>query len=324
MKIGKVLLRNGFILAPMAGFSTAPFRRLCVEFGAGLTTSEMVSSEAVLHRNVSTESACARAPGERPFAIQIVGSEPASIALAARSLEGGCDIIDVNLGCPACAVTGQGAGAALLDDPKRVVRIFDALSVLRVPYTAKLRLGFKTKASALEIAKAVERGGASALTVHGRTAKQGYNTPCDFAAIGEIKRALSIPVIGNGDVSSPETAERMMIETGCDGVMIGRAAIGNPFIFRQLNDYFSKGSYDIPTVKERADALVRFLRYAKDEPLPSVRLHAVQFVSGFEKAAEIRHRISRAKTLEEIKNTAEELGRRPAATAPPRRRSSSP
>ena len=190
-----------------------------------------------------------------------------------------------------------------------MARIFDALTVLKVPYTAKMRLGFRTKAGALEIARIAERGGASALTVHGRTAKQGYNTPCDRAAIGEIKRALSIPVIGNGDVSGPEAAESMMKETGCDGVMVGRAAIGNPFIFKQMVDYFREGDYLPQTAGERAGTLERFLRYAAKEPLVAVRLQAVQFVSGVDNAAAIRLRISRAKSLEEIKKAAEEFGR---------------
>ncbi len=309
MKIGNVTLRNGFLLAPMASFSTAPFRRLCREFGAGLTTSEMVSSEAVFHRNASTESIVSRAPGERPYAIQIVGSEPANIALAARSLERRCEIIDINLGCPACAVTGQGAGAALLDDPTRVARIFDALTALRIPYTAKMRLGFSTKSNALEIAKAVERGGATALTVHGRTAKQGYDVPPDLAAIGDIKHALGIPVIGNGSVATPEDAEKMMKETGCDGVMVGRAAIGNPFVFRQLGDYFRKGSYSLPAAKDRADALLRFLRYSRGQPLQAVRLQAVQFVSGVENAAGIRRKVAAAKSIEEIAVAANLLGK---------------
>jgi nifR3 family TIM-barrel protein len=309
MKIGNVTLKNGLFLAPMAGFSTAPFRRLCKEFGAGLTTSEMVSSEAVLHRNSATESLIARAEGERPYAIQIVGSEPMNISLAAAGLQGRCEIIDINLGCPACAVTGQGAGAALLDDPARIARIFDALTVLRVPYTAKMRLGFRTKACALEVAKTVERGGASALTVHGRTAKQGYNTPVDLAAIAEIKRALSIPVIGNGDVSSPEAAERMMEKTGCDGVMVGRGAIGNPFIFKQMNDYFRKGSYDVTTAAERVEALERFLRYARKDPIPAVRFQAVQFIMGVAGAAGIRQKISKARSLNEIAAAAESISK---------------
>ena len=309
MKIGNVTIRNGFLLAPMAGFSTAPFRRLCREFGAGLTTSEMVSSEAVLHPNRTTEAALVRAKDERPFAIQIVGSEPLSISLAATVLQERCELIDVNLGCPAASVTGQGAGAALLDDPARVTRIFDALTVLKVPYTAKIRLGFRTKEGALEIARIAERGGASALTVHGRTAKQGYRIPADLAAIGEIKRALSLPVIGNGDVTSPETAERMMKETGCDGVMIGRAAIGDPFIFRQMTEYFRDGAYVAPSAAERAGALERFLRYAAKEPLPAVRLQAVQFVSGVKAAAALRLRVSRAMSLEEIAKVAEQFGR---------------
>lgn len=309
MKIGNVTLKNAFLLAPMANFSTAPFRRLCHEFGAGMTTSEMVSSEAVVHGNAGTDRAVSRARDERPFAIQIVGSEPLSISLAARTLERRCEVIDVNLGCPACSVTGQGAGAALLDDPAKVVRIMDSLTVLKVPYTAKMRLGFRNRDNAIEIARIVERGGASALTVHGRTAKQGYNTSCDLAAIGEIKREVSIPVIGNGDVSSPEAAEAMTGKTGCDGVMVGRAAIGNPFIFRQMNDYSKSGEYEIPTTEERAAVLARFLRYAADEPLAAVKLHAVQFVSGVGKAAELRHRLSRADSLDGIIKVAEEFGR---------------
>jgi nifR3 family TIM-barrel protein len=301
MKIGNVKIKNGFLLAPMAGFSTPPFRRLCHEFGAGLTTSEMVSSEAVVHHNPRTLASLERAKDERPFAIQIVGSEPLSISLAATILQPRCEIVDINLGCPACAVTGQGAGAALLDDPAKIARIFDSLTVLKIPYTAKMRLGFSTKENAVHIARIIEKGGASALTVHGRTAKQGYKTPCDLAAIKEIKKALSIPVVGNGDVSSPEVAEAMMRDTGCDGV--------NPFLFRQLVDYFKDGDYLVPTPKERAAALGRFLSYAAKDPLSVVRLQAVQFVSDVDDATTLRHRIARAKTMGEIEDAARDFGR---------------
>jgi len=308
MKIGNVKIKNGFFLAPMSSFSTAPFRRFCKEEGAGLTTSEMVSSEAVIHENAKTKSLITRARGERPFAIQVFGSEPDRIALAATALEKRCEIIDVNLGCPVHHVTRQGAGAALLKNPARVAEIFDALTVLKIPYTAKMRLGFDTKARMLEIAKIVGKGGASLLTVHGRTARQDYSVPPDLASIRKIKHALSIPVIGNGSVRSPEEAEFMIEKTGCDGVMVGRAAIGNPFIFRQMNDYFSKGAYLIPTAKDRIDALSRFLRYSKNEPFSVVRLQAVQFISGIENAVKIRRRIVGAGSLSDIIGAVESFG----------------
>jgi tRNA-dihydrouridine synthase B len=308
MKIGNVKIKNCFFLAPMASFSTAPFRRLCREEGAGLTTSEMVSSEAVLHKNAKTESIIARARGERPYAIQVFGSEPGRIALAAAALEKKCEIIDVNLGCPVRHVMKQGAGAALLKDPAKIAEIFDAMSVLKIPYTAKMRLGFDTNARALEIARIVEKGGASLLTVHGRTGKQDYSVPPDLASIRKIKHALSIPVIGNGGISRPEDAESMIEKTGCDGVMVGRAAIGNPFIFRQMNDYFSKGSYLTPTTKDCFDVLGRFLRYSKNEPISVVRFQAVQFILGIENAAKIRKKIAGATSLSDITGAMESFG----------------
>lgn len=308
MKIRNVKVRNGFFLAPMSNFSTAPFRRLCIEEGVGLTTSEMISSEAVTHGNVRTESLISRAKGEKPYAIQVFGSEPERIALAAAALEKRCEIIDVNLGCPVHHVMRQGAGAALLKDPAKIAAIFDALTVLKIPYTAKMRLGLSTNVKALEIAKLIEKGGASLLTVHGRTARQSYSAPPDLASIRKIKHAVSIPVIGNGGVSIPEEAESMMEKTGCDGVMVGRAAIGNPFIFRQLNDYFSKGAYTAQTAKDHVDALGRFLRYSKNYPISSVRFQAVQFISGFENKAEIRRRIAAARSLSDIIRAVESFG----------------
>ena len=307
MKIGRVKVRNGFFLAPMAGFSTAPFRRLCREHGAGLTTSEMVSSEAILHRNARTQALAARARREKPYAIQIFGSEPKRIALAAASLEKCCEIIDINLGCPARHVTRQGAGAVLLKSPEKITQIFDALTVLRIPYTAKMRLAADIRTT-LKIVKIVEKGGASLLTVHARTASQGYSVPPDFSAIRKIKKALSIPVIGNGGIARPEDAKSMIEKTGCDGVMVGRAAIGNPFIFQQLNDYFRMGKYRLPKTEDSFKALGRFLNYSKNEPISAVRFQAVQFVSGMKGAPLLRKKIARAESLADITNAMESFG----------------
>lgn len=309
MKIGKIKLANPFFLAPMASFSTPPFRKLCKEIGAGLTTSEMVSCEAVMHGSKKTGALIARAKNERPFAIQVFGSEPKRIAAACELLEKKCEIIEVNLGCPVRHITSQGAGAALLREPKKIGSIFDALSTLSVPVTAKMRLGFGTKTNSLEIARLVERGGAAALTVHGRTAKQDYSVKPDLASIRRIKGALSIPVIGNGGISSPEDAEAMFKQTKCDGVMVGRAALGNPFIFRQLNDYFRNGEYSKPSLEERMHLFERFLKYAKKEPIATLRMQSVYFTTGLDNAAELRRRISKAKTIAEIVRVAAAVGK---------------
>ena len=304
MKIGRVKLKNGFFLAPMADFSTAPFRRLCRECGAGLTTSEMVSCEAAIHRNWRTERLVARAKGEKPFAIQVFGSEPKRIALAGEMLEKKCEILDVNLGCPSKKITEQGAGAALLRKPKRIAEIFDCLSSVKVPVTAKMRLGIGTKARCVEIAKLIERGGASALTVHGRTAEQGYSGKADLKAIKRIADALSIPVIGNGDVLVPEDAEKMMEKTGCAGVMIGRGALGNPLIFRQMKDYFRKGRYEVLEKGEKVKMLLKFLGYAEDEPVKIVRAQSTHFIKGFPGSAGVRARIMKEKSVAGIRRIA--------------------
>ena len=304
MKIGNVKLENGFFLAPMANFSTPPFRRLCNEFGAGLTTSEMVSCEAVIHGNERTEEMYARARNEVPFAIQVFGSEPERIALAAEALEKKCEIIDLNLGCPARHITCQGAGAALLRTPARISGIFDALTTTRAPVTAKMRLGFGTKTKCVEIARLIERGGAAALTVHARTAKQDSSKKADLGAIRKIKEALSIPVIGNGDVIRPEDAEKMLEATGCDGVMIGRGALGNPFIFRQMDDYFRDGKYAMPGEKEKMEVFLRFLEYAQNGPVASTRMQSFYFTKGLDNAVGIRRRISATKSVGEIRKIA--------------------
>jgi len=311
MKIGKLRLKNGFFLAPMAGFSTPPFRRLCREQGAGLTTSEMISSEAVLHGSVKTGRLVARARNEKPFAIQVFGSDPKRIALAAQTLEKKCEIIDVNLGCPVRRITNQGAGAALLKTPDKIAEIFDALTTLSVPVTAKMRLGFGTKTKCVEIARLIERGGAYALTVHARTAKQDYSKAPDLDSIRKIKAAVSIPVIGNGSVFTPEDAEMMFEKTGGDGVMAGRAALGNPFIFRQLNEYFRDGEYEIPDAAERLGMLQRFLAYAKGDPVTLVRAQAIHFVAGMREAAEIRRRLMGAKSAGELREVVSQVRVRP-------------
>lgn len=304
MRIGSVRLSNGFFLAPMASFTTLPFRRLCKEYGAGFTASEMISSEGVLHGNKKTEAMIASAENEKPFGIQIFGNEAKQIALAAAHLEKKCDILDINLGCPVRRITQQGSGASLLKKPEKIAEIFDSLTSIKIPVTAKMRLGFGTKTHCVDIAKLIERKGAAALTVHGRTARQDYSKKVDLSSIREIKNALSIPVIGNGDVFTPENAEEMFSKTKCDGVMIGRGALGNPFIFRQLNDYFENHTYSIPNEAERTAMFLKFLDYAKTSPISQLRMQSFQFTKGFSNAVEMRRKIMTAKTVEEIRKIA--------------------
>jgi len=301
MRIGNIRLKNGFFLAPMANFSTPPFRRLCNEFGAGLTTSEMVSCEAVIQGNERTMAMVARTRKEKPYTIQVFGSEPKRVALAAHALERKCEIIDLNLGCPTRHITCQGAGAALLKNPAKIRDILDALTTIKRPVTAKMRLGFSTKANCVKIARLIERGGAAALIVHARTARQNYSKKPDLGSIRRIKQALSIPVIGNGDVFKPEDAETMLKKTGCDGVMVGRGALGNPFIFSQMNDYFQDGEYEIPGQKEKIKALLRFLKYAEKDPIANIKMQSFHFIKGFKNAVRMRRLIGSAKSVGEIR-----------------------
>jgi len=268
-----------------------------------MTTSEMISCEAVLHGNKKTFEMLARGKNETPFAIQVFGSNPKRIALASALLEKKCDVIDVNLGCPSRPIVEQGAGAALLKSPEKITEIFDELTVLRVPVTAKMRLGFSSKARSLEIARIIEKR-ASALTVHGRTMKQGYSGKVDLEAIARIKSEIGIPVIGNGNIFSPEDAEKMIEKTTCDSVMVGRGALGNPFIFRQMNDYFADGEYATPSEEERKRVFLRFLTYSKDVPAAFLRAQAMQFATGFKNAIGMRRKLATAKTIEELKEIA--------------------
>ena len=269
-----------------------------------MTTSEMVSSEAVLHGSQRTERIVARAEDEIPFAIQVFGSEPKRIALAAEALEKRCELIDINLGCPSHHITRQGAGAALLRAPAKIREIFDALTTLKIPVTAKIRLGFGTKTKCVDIARLIEQGGAAALTVHGRTAKQDYSKEIDLSSIRKIKKALSIPIIGNGSVCKPEDAETMLNTTECDGVMIGRGALGNPAIFRQMTEYFRNGEYEPSSMQERKEMFGRFLDYAKDEPAVLLRAQSIHFTTGLANAVEMRRRIMKTKSVGEIRTIA--------------------
>ena len=243
-KIGQVEMENPFILAPMAGVTDLPFRLLCKEQGAGLLCTEMVSAKAISFHNKNTISLMQIDPAEHPVSMQIFGSEPDLMAEVAKSIEEQpFDILDINMGCPVPKVVNNGEGSALLKNPELIREIVTKVShAIKKPVTAKIRIGFEGyPVDPVEIAEIIEDSGAAAVAVHGRTRQQYYSGEADWDTIRRIKEAVSIPVIGNGDVDSAKKAEALVKATGCDGIMIGRAVRGNPWIFRELNHYFTTG-----------------------------------------------------------------------------------
>ena len=244
-KIGNVQIDNPFVLAPMAGVTDLPFRTLCKEQGAGLICMEMISAKAISFHNKNTIALMEIDPCEHPVSMQLFGSEPDLMAEVAKSIEDrDFDILDINMGCPVPKVVNNGEGSALLKNPNLIEEIVRKVSsAISKPLTVKVRIGFENEpVDIVEIAKRIEDAGAAALAVHGRTRQQYYSGTADWDTIRRIKEAVSIPVIGNGDVDSPKKAEALVRETGCDGIMIGRAVRGNPWIFREMNHYFTTES----------------------------------------------------------------------------------
>ncbi|MGD8916741.1 MAG: tRNA dihydrouridine synthase DusB [Syntrophobacterales bacterium] len=267
LQIDELELGEGLILAPMAGITDLSFRRIAKSFGADLVTSEMVSAEGLVRKRASTRFLLNSHPEEKPLAIQLFGSDPGVISEAARIVaDEGADIIDLNMGCPVPKVLRQGAGAQLIRQPERVKQIVEAVRrVVSIPVTVKTRSGWsKSQINILEVARAAEEGGADAITIHPRTAKQGFSGKADWYLIAEVKQAVTIPVIGNGDVTRPEQVEEMKRLTGCDGVMIGRGAMGNPWIFKQARQLARGEAACIPSVQERLEIMGRHLDLYKE------------------------------------------------------------
>ena len=277
LKIGDIELGQGLILAPMAGITDLSFRRITKSFDVDLVTSEMVSSEGLVRNRARTKMLLQSHAEEKPLAIQLFGSDPKVVAEAARIVaDEGADIIDLNMGCPVPKVVRQGAGAALLRNPETVAMLVDAVrQAVSIPVTVKTRSGWsQSKINVSEVARVAEDAGADAITIHPRTAKQGFSGSADWPLIARVKQAVNIPVIGNGDVTRPEDVGKMRKLTQCDGVMIGRGAMGNPWIFEQARQLTKGQPLYGPTQQERLDVVRRHLELYEES------LHGRQSLSG--------------------------------------------
>lgn len=309
LTIGNVTLENSYILAPMAGVTDLPFRLLCKEQGAGLLCMEMVSAKAVQYENRNTYALLKIHPDEMPVSLQLFGSEPDTISEVAKCLEElPFSILDINMGCPVPKIVKNGEGSALMLQPKLVEEIVTkTVKAIRKPVTVKIRKGFDDEhINAVEIAKIVEASGGAAVAVHGRTREQYYSGQADWDIIRKVKEAVSIPVIGNGDVTSPLKAEEMRRQTGCDGIMVGRGVQGNPWIFRELVQYEETGVIPKrPTAGEIRNMMLRHARMQMEEKgdhlgILEMRKHVAWYTTGLPNAAKLRNEINQTESYEEL------------------------
>ncbi len=308
LKIGQLELGQGLILAPMAGITDLSFRRIAKSFDVDLVTSEMVSSEGLVRNRASTKMLLQSHAEEKPLAIQLFGSDPKVVAEAARIVaDEGADIIDLNMGCPVPKVVRQGAGAALLRNPETVAMLVDAVrQAVSIPVTVKTRSGWsQSKINVLEVARIAEDAGADAITIHPRTAKQGFSGSADWPLIARVKQAVNIPVIGNGDVTRPEDVGKMRKLTQCDGVMIGRGAMGNPWIFEQARQLTKGQPLYGPTPQERLDVVRRHLELYEEslhgrQSLSGVRSRLMWYSKRLRGSARLRASLSDCRHLEDM------------------------
>ena len=311
LQIGSVTLPNNLILAPMAGVTDLPFRLLCKEQGAGLLCMEMVSAKAILYKNKNTEALLSIDERELPVSLQLFGSDPDIISQIAHQIEDRpFDILDLNMGCPVPKIVNNGEGSALMKNPLLAGKIIEKTAkAINKPLTVKIRKGFdEDHVNAVEMAKIAEASGAAAVAVHGRTREQYYSGKADWDIIRQVKEAVSIPVIGNGDLLTAEDVIAMYEQTGCDGFMIGRGAQGNPWIFRQVLHYFETGEHlEKPSFEEVTQMMLRHAQMMLEfkgeyTGIREIRKHGAWYTAGYPNSAKLRVMINEVETYDQLEN----------------------